>query len=162
MQTLDEIFIHGTEFTAHTFPLLGKIFPTWICVTEDGDILPVVANDDDFSDRKDQFIANLREFMRIKGVVRFVSLVECWMLEGSKDEIPQEVISGQKAVRDCANRVEAIWISAEDNSGKSRSGYYYIKRDTDGKATLSELHDMPIDGMQSGRFTDLITPQQQH
>lgn len=153
--TLEELFDHGAKFAEASFGKFGRIFPTWIGYNENGEFIPVVAMFADDND-KDNALAMTRKAFADGGAYQYVTMVETWLLKGSKGEIPAEVLAGEAAVSEQPNKEEALWIMAEDNLGNHIAGFFMIQRDMNGKPTLSPLEKFPSGLLSSGRFTNLL------
>lgn len=155
MMTLNELFQHGKEFAAVAFNGQGELTPMWICVTEDEEVLPIVVP---MIGDKDEIITALRQFLKQKGVIRYVSMIEAWMLEAkNKNQNYQDLIK-DGPIRANPDRVEIVNIEAADHYGNSKMGFYRIVRPADGPPYLARFEEM--DGDSSGRFSNLLMEMQ--
>lgn len=72
-------------------------------------------------------------------------LTEAWVAKGG---------SGDVAVRDRADRMQAVWVVVQDSSGNERAAYAYITRE--GVFGLGEWVDEDRGSQLSGRFHDIL------
>lgn len=159
MKTIDEMFDLGVKLVNHVFPKTKQVFPTWLGVTEDGQLIPFSVP---FLTDKDKVVAEVKSYFKAMGVVQYVSVIECWMLSAKKDSEPpnlQDIVDGKMAVSEHPNRVEAIWIAAESENGDSRMGMFKIIRPEGKDPYLSPLEKMGGGKMHEGRFVGLVGDQ---
>lgn len=152
MQTpLEKLFNFGAESAKHLFERFGEIYPSWIGVSKKGSHIPFIVKD---MSNKDNVSADVKRFIKDKNIVRYVSMLECWIYEGK--EVPREFLEG-KSLEGNPDRREAIHILAEDNEGNTISGCFYILRPEHDKPKLSpiKMHDN-TDSTTHGRFVDMF------
>lgn len=152
MQTpLDKLFNFGVESATHLFNRLGSLEPMWIGVDKKGSHIPLLVRD--MSD-KDKVAKVVRDFIKRQGIIRYVSMLECWTYEGK--EMPREIIEG-RSLEHNPDRREAVYILAEDNEGNSISGALFILRPEHGKPKLSPIKVHPKDTESEGRFVGMFS-----
>jgi hypothetical protein len=149
LDTLNGIFEHGRDSAKEMFNAQGYVAPMWIAIARDGTVLPIVAQ---MPDEKDDLIEAIKMIFEDKQVVRYVSILEAWMVKAP--EIPQSHKLGA-SLSSHPDREEVIFITAEDKK-TSRTGVYHILRPEHGKPKLSEFRDYS-DGESEGRFSNLLT-----
>lgn len=150
--TLDELFNHGKDFAKHAFEMQGSLESMWIAETKDGEHLPIMMPID--RDHKAAGVEALKQFMKEKGVVRYVSMVEAWSLKPVKGEDLNDVLD-KGPIRDHPDRIEIVYIIAEDKY-HSKSGQFHIVRPAKGKPYLSDFEEFPSNGKMEGLFTHLL------
>ena len=94
----------------------------------------------------------MRDYFRTFHVKRYAFIVEAWTAQVST---MREVDEGPRP-SEHPDRREVLMISAEDRSGETIMGHYYILRPEHGPPKLSPLDVMPYDQM-SGRMMGLLT-----
>lgn len=153
--TLDEIFNHGVEVSKMLFEAQGELQPMWVGEDNSGSILPIMGQMPERNER-DGFAYALKRLLESRGIIRYVAMLERWMVIGKVKEMPKSVELGA-SIQSHPDRQEAIWVTAEDKkSNETRSGYYVILRPEHGKAKLAPFKHM--DSSQSeGRFAKLLT-----
>src|SRR5437879_6390282 len=149
---LVNLFTHGADTAEYLFKAQGEIFPMWLAQDQRGRRYPLVISD--MSD-KDKAADAVKTWLKEKNIIRYVHMIECWVLEGHTKDIPQEIIEG-KSIEHHQDRREAIHVMAEDREGNAISGCYYILRPEHSKVTLSPFKKH--EKMQSeGRFVKMFT-----
>jgi len=130
------------------------VLPTWIAERSDGQMFPIITH---FDSKRDQEATGkaLRIFFKEKDVVRYVSIVEAWMIEPKTKEIPESVKRGA-SLAGHPDRREVIWVTAEEGD-KHKVGMFYILRPEHGKAILSPFKTMPQAEKQEGIFCNLLS-----
>jgi hypothetical protein len=103
-------------------------------------------------DEKDVVVKTLRKMFAANQVKRYAFIVEAWVARVSSE---REVHDGPRP-SEHPDRREVLMISAEDRSGETIMGHYYILRPERGPPKLSPLEVMPYDQM-SGRMMGLLT-----
>lgn len=135
--TLQEMFLHGAEFAAHSYEKLGYVAPMWVGETEDGEHVPIQSPL--MSAEISHAVAeNVRELFHLNGVVQYVSMIEGWMVTDEEAPIENDFRVGDKTAASHPRRREVILINASDGAEKL-FGFYWITRDGD-KAVLSEFN----------------------
>ena len=153
---LDELYQHGQEAAKHLFDKQGKLTPMWLCVDDKGELIPICVPMTE-RETRDALADVLRKILKEMKTVRYVSMVEAWALKGkTEDGIPESVRQGA-SISSHPDRMEVIYIIAEDIDGQTRSGMYHILRPERGKAVLSPYEDYG-DNQHEGRFTNLLSP----
>lgn len=150
--TLDELFDHGREFANHMFSATGSITPMWVCVTNDGEILPIMVPMDG---NKDMIASALKAFFKAKNVIRYVSIMEGWVLMAKDSSVDLQELIDQMPIRNHPDRKEIITIEASDHLGNSKNGAYYIIRPKNEPVYLSEFEVLSAD-CGGGRFNNML------
>jgi len=153
--TLDQLMEHGKEAAQHLFKKQGMIHPMWVCERENGEIFPICIQMPD-REQRDAFASALKVTFKRHRVVRYVALLEAWVLE-MPPETDVNKLDFSESLEHHQDRREAIFIQAEDIDGSQRSGQYYILRPEHGKPTLSEFKDLNNPSKPNeGRFVRLL------
>lgn len=148
---LSKLFKFGAETAEYLFNKQGFLVPMWVGVNENGAHVPLLMPE--FND-KDDAAETVRSFLKSKKIIRYVSMLECWVYEGK--EIPPEILAGQ-SLETNPERREALHILAEDQEGNTISGRFYILRPEHGKPKLSPLKtDDNVVGKTEGRFVKMF------
>jgi hypothetical protein len=154
--TLDQIFDHGKEATKHLFKEQGMIHPMWICEKADGEVFPICVQMPDRKQR-DAFALALKETFKRHNVVRYVALLEAWVVEMPADTDVKN-LDLSKSFEHHTDRREAVFVTAEDIDGSNKAGQFYILRPEHGKPTLSEFKDFSgSEKPNEGRFVRLLS-----
>jgi len=156
IMTLDEIFKSGKQFAKIAFKAQGQVYPMWIFETDDGRHIPITAPLETMVD-KQRVAEALKTVFRKEKAVRYVALLEAWILETSTKEAGEKVLSELDIipVREHPQKKEAIFITAQDKY-HSKSGLYYIIRPKSGKPRLSRFKDTSTSQEMEGTFMDLL------
>jgi hypothetical protein len=149
---LDKLFHFGAETASHMFEKLGYLEPMWVAVNKKGSHVPLLIAD---MSNKDRVAEAVQAFLKREGATRYVSMLECWTLEGRGKEIPKEIRNG-KSLEHNPDRREAITIFAEDNEGNHMMGLLYILRPEHGKPKLSPLKIQGEMTETGGRFARMF------
>jgi hypothetical protein len=128
-----------------------EVIPMWHAVQGNGEHI-LIATPWEGDDDKRITVDALRQMFAAKQVKRFAFIVEAWIARVSTKE---EVWDGPRP-SEHPDRREVLMIHAEDRSGESIMGQYYILRPEHGPPKLSPLEVMPYDAM-TGRMTGLLT-----
>jgi hypothetical protein len=148
---LEKLFRFGAETAEFLFNKQGFLVPMWIGVNERGSKQPLLIPD--FGD-KDSAAEQVREFLRRGKIIRYVSMLECWVYEGK--DVPPEILAGQSLEKN-PDRREAIHILAEDRDDNTISGRFYILRPEHDKPKLSPLKTEELSGGRTeGRFVKMF------
>lgn len=154
-KTLEELFRHGADAAKMLFEAQGKLMPMWLCLTDEGKILPITGIMPE-PEHRNALAEGLKALFQDQNVVMYVAMLESWVRKVNKDDpSAADYMDGTKRVSDDPSREEIILIQAEAHDGRSMGGTYDIMR-ADGKAALGEFK--PTDGLAAGRFSDLLTP----
>lgn len=153
--TLEEIFDHGKEAAKHLFDMQGEIHPMWIVETKNNEIVPIMVPMID--GHKDEVSLAIKKALKKLKAVRYVSMVEAWMLDIAKDKKVPESIRKGGSVSSHPDRREIVAINAEDKTEGSMSGMFYILRPEIGKPRLSNFKENPRSTQEEGRFVGLLT-----
>jgi len=151
--TLEEIFEHGQQAAQVLFAAQGEVHPMWLAQTTTGEILPIIAPMHERED-KDSLVDGIRAIFKQKDVIRYVSLLEAWMLEMKNQPLPASVRLGAP-ISQHPERREIIAIAAEDKTDML-TGMFYILRPEHGKAQLSPFKRMEKSTRHEGRFVGLL------
>lgn len=155
MSTLDELFNHGKEFAKLNFDEAGQILPMWIGENNAGERFPVMVPmmDDD----KQSIATAVRQILRELKAVRYVSLLESWVLEADSEREGKELMEDVQAgpIREHPKRKEIIYILAQDKFN-TRTGLFYIVRPDAGKPYLSTFKHLDANGV-DGTFSNLLS-----
>jgi hypothetical protein len=150
---LQKLFLFGTESARFMFEKQGFLLPMWVGISDKGAHIPLMVKD---MEDKDQIADGVRQFLKEKKITRYVSMLECWTLKAKGEAgIPPEVLSGGSLEKH-PDRREAIHVLAEDKSGDTISGMFYILRPEHGKPKLSPLKVYPKEGAAEGRFAKMF------
>lgn len=150
--TLEEIFDHGKEAAKHIFDMQGNLHPMWIIENKKGEIVPMMVP---MTGDKDEISKAIKKALKKLNTVRYVSMVEAWMLDLSKDKkLPESVRLGAPLSQH-PDRREIVAINAEDKDGHTMSGMFYILRPEIGKPRLSSFREVP-GSKHEGRFVNLL------
>jgi len=162
-QKLQELFDIAATNAARIFLESDdhEVLPMWHAVQGNGEHVLIATP---WSSEKEKLITvdMLRKMFSVKHVKRFAFIVEAWTAQVPPERI--KTTSAEEAYRDyCGprpsehpDRREVLMITAEDRSGESIMGVYYILRPEHGPPTLSPLEVMPYDSM-AGRMMGLLT-----
>lgn len=155
--TLEKLFKLGQNAAEDIFKVSGAIHPMWICETEDGHVVPICV---EMPERKhrDKVAEVLKEQFKLKKVVRYVMLVECWMKEMDPPKDGKKPTHYAGSLADDPDRREGVFIAAEDVNGETRSGSFFILRPEHKKATLSPFKETTAN-QPEGRFAKLLNPE---
>jgi hypothetical protein len=145
--TLEELFKHGQKAAKEIFDAQGEVLPMWVAEDQDGRLAPIITPG---MDDKDEIAEYVRKCLKLIGAVRFVSLLESWVVEFDKDdEIPED-----GKVSNHEDRRECIFVFAEER-GRQMGGMYYILRPEHGPPKLSKFEQLQDHGNE-GRFVGLL------
>lgn len=154
--TLDEIFDHGKNFARFAFEDQGTVHPMWIGETDEGKTFPIAAPNEAMQN-KDGLVATVRKVLIKERAVRYVSMLEAWMVVAKNDKECEKVLDNLDItpVSEHPERQEVVMIVAEDKH-HCRSGYYFIIRPDIGKPYLSHFKDTSGSDEVGGRFMNLM------
>lgn len=147
---INKLFQFGAETAKHLFERQGYLLPMWVGVDERGHHQPLLLTK---MDDKDAVAEGVKEFLKEKKIVAYVSMIECWIYVG--DKMPPEIKEG-RSLEHNQDRREGVHLLAEDKDGKSVSGGYFILRPEHSKATLSPLKMHPKASKAVGRFVSMF------
>ena len=152
-QKLRELFDIAAKNAARMFLESDdhEVLPMWHAVLGNGEHA-LIASPWSSDEEKQIAITALRELFRDKQVKRYAFIVEAWTAQVTSE---REVHEGPRP-SEHPDRREILMISAEDRSGESIMGQYYILRPEHGPPKLSPLEVMPYDQM-TGRMMGLLT-----
>jgi hypothetical protein len=155
--TLDQIMEHGKEAASHLFKEQGVIHPMWICECENGEMLPICIQMPE-GNARDAVASALKDTFRRHRVVRYVALLEAWVVEMPADT-DVEKLNTSRSFEHHPDRREAVFVQAEDIDGSQRAGQFYILRPEHGKPSLSEFKDFGNQDNKpsEGRFARLLS-----
>jgi hypothetical protein len=153
--TLQELLEHGAQFVAYAFARAGSIAPMWVGELENGEHIPIqvpIINDETLAGTADV----IRQIFQDNGVVRFVSMIEGWVVTDDGEPVTDEYKTGEKGARYHPDRKEAILLNASDGNEKL-FGYFLIENDGD-KPSLSPFRvvDEPPANKILNPFGDLL------
>lgn len=150
--TLEEIFDHGKDAAKHLFDMQGEVHPMWIIENKKGEIIPMMVP---MIGDKDELSVAIKKALKKLEAVRYVSIVEAWMLDIAKEKKLPESVQLGAPISQHPDRREIVAVNAEDKAGGSMSGMFYILRPEIGKPRLSNFKEIP-DTKQEGRFVNLL------
>ena len=156
-KTLEELYDYQVKFAAFAFVRNeGFIQPMWVGQTTDDTLLPITTTWDSAEQKLEAF-ETVKNIFRDFEVVRYVSMLEAWMVIADKSALKEDREGLMKTrPSDHPDKQEAIIIVGEDGV-KSIFGYYPIIRDKDGNPTLGEFQKQDMGGaISSGTMTDLL------
>jgi hypothetical protein len=148
--TLRELFQIGLENAKHIFDDQGSVTPIWHAVPEHGDHMLIATPWSD-DDEKDAAMDFLRYKFREEKVMRYVCVLEAWLVQARDPKTAFEIRPSTHP-----DRREVVRITAEDRDGSVLSGSYYILRPEHGPATLSPFHEDPVAMSLAGRMHGLL------
>ena len=161
-QKLQELFDIAAENAARMFNESDdhEVLPMWHAVFGNDEHV-LIATPWSNDHEKDTVVKGLRKMFAAEQVKRFAFIVEAWTAQVTQ---PENVTKAQKAYLEYdgprpsehPDRREVLMITAEDRSGESIMGWYYILRPEHGPPKLSPLEVMSTDNM-AGRMMGLLT-----
>jgi hypothetical protein len=151
-------FINGVEKSTHdVFNEFGSYhYPTWFLETESGDC-EIIATPFEDSPHKDLVVLKMKEYFKIKNVVRYAFVMEAWFAtENLKEnervkDLHENIIPPSQR----PDRKEAICIAAEEKvSGETM----FIVHEIDRSGDKPKLLPNKIDNFNGsvGRFTNMF------
>jgi hypothetical protein len=123
-----------------------EVLPMWHAIQGNGEHI-LIATPWESDDEKEIAIGALRQMFVERHVKRFAFIVEAWVAEVKN-------LDGPRPSKH-PDRREVLMISAEDRSGESIMGYYYILRPEHGPPKLSPLEVKDFD-QTTGRMVGLL------
>ena len=149
-QKLQELFDLAAKNAARLFQESGEVLPMWHAVmgNDEHTLISTPWRDDT---EKDIAMDMLRRFFREAKVKRYVFIVEAWI---AHVQTQREVTEGPRP-SEHPDRREVLMINAEDRSGESIIGQYFILRPEHGPPTLSPLKVQPYEHT-AGRMVGLL------
>lgn len=152
---LNQLFEHGQEMAIKVFNGQGEILPTWILVTADGELVPLIIPSWAMED-KDKVVEVLAKVFRDGRIIRYVSLLEAWCVIGKSKEQMKDVLDNIDItpIREHPERIEVVHIQAEDKH-HMLSGQFRIIRPANNKPFLSRFEKNDADRSE-GRFCNLL------
>lgn len=150
--TLDELFKTACVNAARIFDTSDdhEVLPMWHVVNGKGENV-LIATPWSSDEEKYATMDGLKKLFAAQQVKRYAFITEAWIRKASSMEDAHD-----GAVSEHPDRREVVMISAEDRSGESKMGWFYILRPEAGPPKLSELKVQPFDG-HTGRMTGLLT-----
>lgn len=152
--TLRQLFQIGCHNAKRLFLERGEVTPMWHAVPEDGEHLLIATPWED-DDEKVIAIEYLRHKFKKLKVLRFVFIVEAWVVQMPEQVATNEAGPPWPRPSEHPDRREVVKIQAEDRDGSALSGMYYILRPEHGPATLSPFHEDQFTSV-AGRLTGLL------
>lgn len=149
-QNLRELFDRHVEFAKTIFDRQGEIHPMWVGQDSNGVLYPMMAWISDQED-KEQTISKVREIFIKHNVVRYVAMIEAWMVTANKDENPYDVKPSERP-----DKEEVVWLIGEEIGHKPIAGHMKIVRDADNNGTLQDITVMDSSEDIRGLFTDVL------
>lgn len=149
--TLDELFKHGQEAAKLLFEKQGSIQPMWICEAENGEMIPICIRMPDRDDR-DALSEAIKATFKRHRVVRYVSLLESWMIATDKNAKPDLT----QSLEFHPDRCEVVFLAAEDADGQERCGHFPILRPEHDKPTLGAFKEILNSQGSNGRFAKML------
>ena len=140
---------HAADFACKKFKDVGEVSPMIIADTADGHrlVVPTVLGS---AEQKDAVSESLRAQFKAKGVVRYASMTEAWMV------VPRsgQPFPGRPSTH--PDRREVLLIEAGDKQGRTLAWTYFILRPEHRRPMLRGKKQ--FDGT-SGRFANLLKPE---
>lgn len=154
---LNELFEKQLDFCKKIFAECGEVQPMWVGQAEDGTLIPITGVFGS-SEEKDAAAEAIRSIFRKFKVIRYVSMLESWMVSAHKDQLKTIKYTPPSQHPD---REEVIIVTGEE-AGQGIFGFYKIIRKDGEKPTLSEFerHDDANSGLGEGRFSNLLPEQE--
>ena len=111
------------------------------------------------------FESDIRPLFRDKDVQQYVFMTEAWTVLAADEDAAAEAVdrcrTGQ-GLKDHPDRREIVMLQAEDKTGKTLGGMYYILRPEHGPPVLSPLHMMDDEVItRTGLLTGMLTERSQ-
>lgn len=151
---LDQLFDLAREHAERVLvgaPKERQLMPIWHLVPERGDEM-VIMTPFDCETAKMIVLAQLRDYMREKAVVRYVFITEAWAVRTTKEEYAKD----KRPPSERDNRVEIVQIVGAERGGEGQGRAFEIVRDwTTGQVTELKPLDQSATQM-SGRFANLL------
>jgi len=147
---LDAMIDHAAAFVVERFAKAGEIPSMWIAETKAGEHMAVP----DLFDTKTEQLAFLRAVFREHKVVRFVAMMEAWILD-SRDLGGGPIPDAGASLEHHPDRREVVMLQAEDREHCALARFY-ILRPEHGPPTLSPLYRSGTMDRFEGRMTGLL------
>lgn len=151
---LEELFDKQIEFCKSVFAEQEEILPMWVGQSANNEAYPVTAVFTD-QEEKEEVAKTLRRIFEKFNVVRYVSMVESWMVKVDKKDAPDP-----SSVRPSTHpdREEVVIIFGEDSS-QQMFGIFKIIREKGKKPKLSDFELKEGGTNKIGIFSDLLPMQ---
>lgn len=159
--SLQEMFDYQVQFAAKAFAdMSGSVSPMFVGQDAEGILYPITTAWES-REEKHQIMMAVQEVFRKFEIVRYVSMVEAWMLIADKDDTAAKKEFMNAVPSEHPKRQEAIIIIGEDGA-RQLFGFYPIIRDEKGATTLGQfkLQDTG-NAISSGTLTELLPKQNQ-
>jgi len=133
---LKTFFDTAAERAAVIFKERGELVPMWHAIDRNGEHL-LILTPWQGQEEKEEMVYGLRHLFRAKGVTRYAFMCEAWGAFTGNMEAVAPYLGGN--LKNYPDRREILTINAEDNTGKTMQGWYFILRPEHAPATLSPL-----------------------
>lgn len=161
MTDLNKLLRDAAEFAEQVFKDKGEVRPMYIVETKGGEHIPINVPFTSPEQKGIAFVA-LRALFREMGVVRYVVMVEAWVLRmspdasrGDAERRTSEAYRKYGSLEHHPDRDEVINYLAEDIEGRTLQAFHRILRPEHGPAVLMPLEMMEADHAE-GRMTGLL------
>ena len=153
IDSLDTLFDHQKSFAEFCFKQQDSIIPMWVGQDAEGIIYPMSAP---FTSpqEKIEVITTVKEIFRDMKVIRYVSMLESWVVVANKADKDIKAVLSQ-APSENPNRKEAVLLIGEEGS-REISGLYFIERDKDNKASLGKFEMMTGTTVATSKWGSLL------
>lgn len=149
---LEELFAKQIDFCRLIFADRGEVQPMWVGQSADNEVYPITAVFGSYEE-KEATVRALKEIFDKFNVVRYVSMIESWLIIADKDDYDPETSIRPSEHPD---REEVIIITGEDGDNEI-FGYFKIIREEGKKPTLSKFERKTGEGFASrGLFCELL------
>jgi hypothetical protein len=151
---LEELYAKQIEFCRKIFDECGEVQPMWVGQSNDNELYPISAVFGS-PEEKEEIGETLRAIFKRFDVIRYVSMLDSWMVISEKDKY----VPGTRP-SEHPDRIEVILITGEDGENEI-FGYFRIIRGEEGeKPRLSEFKRNNGSGFMSlGTFSALLPRQ---
>lgn len=149
---LRQMLNRASRWTDRQFSRAGMIRPVWLAVTAKGEHIIMPAQLDD----KDAQARLVRTAFALHNVVRYVFIVEAWVVAATSPSEAREIasIAGTRGLASHPRRQEIVNLTAEEEAC-CVTCMRHIHRPTRGKPYLGPLvEETPVES--SGRFVGML------
>lgn len=149
---LEELYAKQIDFCRKIFDDCGEVQPMWVGQSEEGEIYPITSVFGSPEEKEATAMA-LKEIFNKFDVVRYVSMLESWMVVADSNTYDPETDAMPSQHPD---RMEVILIVGEDGDTEI-IGYFKIIREEGKKPSLSKFERKSGEGFSSlGTFSELL------
>lgn len=153
--SLREFLMYSAGFAANWFNQHGGLYAQFALAHADGDVTIMPGDfcdtDQDQGLSKDLTALALRAIISQRRVDRVVWMAEAWIV------LPTDGAMPTGPLRHHPDRIEAVYLNAQERNGETIEAYYAITRPVGGAPQLSPLQFLPT-APSAGRFANLFNP----